>query len=529
MNFHSLDHSKYTRERSESCFGLIEWRDYERASFDEAARTGKPIFLLVSAPAWCHWCHVYESEDFLFAPEVYSFINENFIPIFADSDKRPDVTRQRLEGGWPSTVLLTPKGTRVFGFSGPQEPKILRRLLGQVVDGVKHNDFKEESLEPKTSDKPPMCTAHVPSRHALEDIVTQYVQLCRQHADPEFGGFGLESKFPQGYALMFLLEEFERTRDKSILALLTKEADHHYTNAKLEPYRLFDPIEGGFHRYCVNRDWTMPHYEKMLGENARLLRFYKRFSAVAEDSTYTEMANKTFQYILENLTDEEGGFYASQDADKESGYYGLPLDKRAAFKTPHIDRSLYTPANAEMAVTFLELMADDWRGAKTPALKTLELIAKRVDRHNGVAHYDEMFLGELSDAAFAGLALLHGHVALQKDHPKKFLDQLVNICDFLHDRLYDRCDGGFFARSVQEGTATDALIARDFDRTSKSKPLLENGVAAYVLLSCAEIFHEENYKRAALTTLNHFSGILAGLDEQYYFAKAAQIALAQTV
>lgn len=528
MDIHNLDHTKYTRERSEKCFNLIEWREYDRAAFEEASRENKPIFLLLSAPAWCHWCHVYESEDFLFAEEVYTYINEHFIPIFADSDKRPDVTRERLEGGWPSTTLMTPKGTKIFGYSGPQPPKTLRRLLEQVVDACAKNEIKEPTLKSDFDDGvKKLCTAHVASRHSLEDLITPYVALCRQHADPLYGGFGLESKFPQGYTLMFLLETYERTHDTEIRKILEREADSHYTNAKLAPYHLFDSVEGGFHRYTVNRDWTVPHYEKMLSENARLLRFYEKYSRLTDDATHKEMANKTFEYILENLTDDEGGFYASQDAGAEEHYYGLPLNKRAEQRAPHIDDTIYTPANAEMVITFLELAEREWRGAKTPAHKTLDLLEKRVDRHKGVAHYENVFLGELSDCALAGLALLHGHIALQKEHPKKFLPALVNICDFLVEKLYDKCHGGFFARYVAEGSEGDKLVASDKDRVSDHKPLYENGVAAYVLLVCAELFHEENYRRAALTTLNHFSGVLQGFDERYYFAKAAELALKQ--
>lgn len=538
MNIHNLNHSDYTRARSEACFGLIHWLEYSRTSFEKARTENKPIFLLISAPAWCHWCHVYESEDFLFNEKVYSYINDHYIPIFVDADKRPDVVRERLEGGWPSTVLLTAEGVKAFGFSGPQEPRILRKLLEQVKEA---NDKKEILPTSKTdennNDRKKMCSAHVPSRHALEDIINSYVNLCRQHADPIDGGFGLESKFPQGYTLSFLHDFAIRNADPQLLAILQRETDHHYTPKTLAPYRLFDPVDGGFHRYCVNRDWTVPHYEKMLSENARLLQFYSRYSEDREDATLTEMANKTFGYVLENVyDDDEGGFYNSQDADLEEHYYGLPLNKRAALPTPHIERTKYMPANAEMTVTFLELAQKEWRGAKTAALKTLDLIAKNIDRHKGATHIlsatnhnDTHYLGELSDTAFAGLALLHGHLFFQKEHPKKYLDALVNACDFLLEKLYDTCDGGFFAKKIAEDSTTDALIATDEERTTQAKPLLENGVAAYVLLCAAEIFHEEEYRRAALTTLNHFSGILVGLDEQYYFAKAAQLALAQSM
>ncbi len=556
MDLHNINHSAYTRARSEACTGLINWYEYSRDAFEKARNENKPIFLLISAPAWCHWCHVYESEDFLFAPEVYKYINEHYIPIFVDADKRPDITRNRLEGGWPSTVLLTSEGVRAYGFSGPQEPRILLKLLEQVKEASEKREIT--AVEKKSENNEAMrkmCSAHLPSRHSLEDIVIKYVDLCRLHADPIDGGFGLEAKFPQAYTLSFLHDYALRTADAQINGLIERETDHHYTPKTLLPYRLFDPVDGGFHRYCLNRDWTSPHYEKMLSENARLLKFYATYGEDTNDSTHKEMANKTFQYVLENLYDDEfGGFYNSQDADLEEHYYGLSMDKRAALPTPHIEQTKYMPANAEMVVTFLELAQKDWRGAKTAALKTLDLITKNVDRHNGASHilahsdkaetrnsnepkiintdiagsHKSAYLGELGDTAFAGLALLHGHLFFQKEHPKKFLDAFVNVCDFLVEKLYDKCDGGFLARFIDEDSPINSLIANDEERPTQKKPLLENGVASYILLCAAEIFHEEEYRRAALTTLNHFSGILVGLDEQYYFARAAQLALVQS-
>src|SRR3989338_5134073 len=99
--------SKYTREKSEELFHLIDWQEYKPETFEKALEEQKPIFLMLSAPAWCYWCHVYESEDYLYHLGLYPYINENFIPIFVDSDKRPDLTRKYLEGGWPSKTIFS--------------------------------------------------------------------------------------------------------------------------------------------------------------------------------------------------------------------------------------------------------------------------------------------------------------------------------------------------------------------------------------------------------------------------------------
>jgi len=125
----------------QSLFPLIAWQEYSATTFERALEEQKPIFLLISAPAWCYWCHVYESEDYLFHPDLYPYINENFIPIFVDSDKRPDLTRKYLEGGWPSTTIFSPDFRRISGFSGPRDPKGLLTYFEQVVDYLSTINF----------------------------------------------------------------------------------------------------------------------------------------------------------------------------------------------------------------------------------------------------------------------------------------------------------------------------------------------------------------------------------------------------
>ncbi len=110
----TLAHSHYSFEHAESLKPLINWHDYSPTAFSTSIEQNKPIFLLLTAPSWCYWCQVYESEEYLFHPDVISYINENFIPIYVDADQRQDLTRQYLEGGWPSTTILTPSKERLM-------------------------------------------------------------------------------------------------------------------------------------------------------------------------------------------------------------------------------------------------------------------------------------------------------------------------------------------------------------------------------------------------------------------------------
>ena len=129
---------------------LITWREYCQKAFEEAKNEGKPIFLLLTAPAWCHWCHVYEGNNHLYHPDVYPVINERFIPILVDADKRQDLTRLWLEGGWPTTILLTPDRNKIISYSGAIPVHEILNHLNYAVEFVKNKKTIKTKLEKVT-------------------------------------------------------------------------------------------------------------------------------------------------------------------------------------------------------------------------------------------------------------------------------------------------------------------------------------------------------------------------------------------
>ena len=140
----ATDH--YTFEHAEELKPLINWYDYGPEAFNDAIEENKPIFLLLTAPSWCYWCQVYESEDFLFNSQVVDIINEKFIPIYVDADKRQDLTRTYLEGGWPSTTVIAPSRERLFGYSGPRPVLNMVTNLQKAVDFVNSRSFSSQVL-----------------------------------------------------------------------------------------------------------------------------------------------------------------------------------------------------------------------------------------------------------------------------------------------------------------------------------------------------------------------------------------------
>jgi uncharacterized protein YyaL (SSP411 family) len=226
--------SSYTRERSEALFHLINWHGYTPDTFLKALEEKKPIFLIISAPAWCYWCHVYESEDYLYHPELYPYINENFIAIFVDSDKRPDLTRKYLEGGWPSTTIFTPDFRRIFGFSGPQDPHALRVYFEQIIHQLKDKSFTEFSDEFRYEETEPV----VPEEEQLTGIEQAFLSYLERTFDTTFGGFILGrspersqvQKFPAGLAHKYLLERYDTTGKSEYLDMVKTTFNHQYTD-----------------------------------------------------------------------------------------------------------------------------------------------------------------------------------------------------------------------------------------------------------------------------------------------------------
>jgi len=314
--------SHYSYEHAEKMriSGKIEWRDYGADAFQEAVEQNKPVFLLLTAPSWCYWCHVYTSDDFIYHPLVYPIINEKMVPIYVDADQRQDLTRKYLEGGWPSTTVLTPSNQRLFGYSGPRTVGNMVVTMEEAVQYVKSSKFFSD-----LSYNYEIYGTTIPTTTQLSNLVIDHTLNILSSYDPVKGGFGTDKKFPQGRSLDFAIENYDSSQDIEFLTLARNTLTNQYTdpNQLTEQYHLFDPIEGGFHRYSMEPDWSSPHYEKMLNLNARLLKAYAHLSTADPDNSLALLvAEKTDEYIRTNWYDEKlGGFYANTDVKGGKAYY----------------------------------------------------------------------------------------------------------------------------------------------------------------------------------------------------------------
>lgn len=362
----------------------ISWRTWGRDAFDEAALKKRPILLSLSA-VWCHWCHVMDETTYS-DERVQTIIRERFIPIRVDNDERPDINERYNMGGWPTTAFLTPTGDILAGATY-LPPDAMVESLRRVDDWwAAHGSEPLPALPPQ------------PRRPRASGSVLEIAEAIRATYDQTHGGFGVAPKFPQPSALEFLLD----------LSLIEKDPSFgRMVEATLEAMTrggLYDPVEGGFFRYATHRDWSEPHYEKMLEDNASLLILLARTVAWRGYESLRDVAKGTGDYLSKTLFTGTH-FCGSQDADE--AYYALPAKGRAERGAPYRDPTLYAGWCARAVRNLTEagwlLGEPSWREA---ARVTMDTLLERCLGSGGLAHTDRSagLVDLTSDLAEVGLA-----------------------------------------------------------------------------------------------------------------------------
>ncbi len=322
----SNEKSAYLRH---SAHQKIDWFPWCDEAFHKAKIEDKPVFLS-SGAVWCHWCHVMAKECFD-DDEVVRLLNENFICIKLDRDERPEIDRRYqlalavmgYGGGWPLSIFLTPDGRPFFGgtyfpledmFGRPGFKKVLRK----VSEFYKSNKDKimeySQELMKAISFESEFYVGEIESH--LIDISTKNILSL---FDPQNGGFGSAPKFPMPGAIEFLLNRYFFTGDKAISFAVVK------TLTSMAKGGLYDQIGGGFHRYSTDEAWIIPHFEKMADDNAWLLRNYLDAYCMFRKDFFKEISEGIIKFTQDVLSDHDGCFYSSQDADvipdDEGGYF----------------------------------------------------------------------------------------------------------------------------------------------------------------------------------------------------------------
>lgn len=379
----------------------VHWHAYGPEAFRAAKREDKPVVLAISA-VWCHWCHVMDETTYS-DPEVIRRLNEHFIPIRVDSDQRPDVNLRYNMGGWPTVAVLTPEGETITGGTYVPAEQFLP-LLDQVLEYWRdHRDELPGELSP------PQPMNLTPDKEAPEEeAILQVLEAVRQQFDRAYGGLGVAPKFPHFEAWELCLARFAASGGQegwaAGMAVRTLDA--------MAGSNLYDAIGGGFFRYSTNREWSIPHFEKLLEDNALMVRLYLRAYQILGDETYRQVADAVLRWANATLLNQDGLWGGSQDADES--YYQLPPEEREKAPQPYVDPVIQTHANAEMVSSQLLGAALISPETYAPiALTALEALWDRMwSPDHGLYHCDNgeepALPGLLTDLVKLGNALIDG-------------------------------------------------------------------------------------------------------------------------
>ncbi|UPW00330.1 thioredoxin domain-containing protein [Halorussus gelatinilyticus] len=490
------EESPYLRQHADN---PVNWQPWDDAALDAAAERDVPIFLSVGYSA-CHWCHVMEEESFE-DDEIAALLNENFVPIKVDREERPDLDSiyQTIcqavsgRGGWPLSVWLTPDGRPFYvGTYFPNEPKRGQPGFGDLLENIAESWSDEEdrremdrradqwtdAIEGELESVPD------PGEAPGEDLLETAADAAVRSADREHGGFGTGQKFPQAGRVHLLLRAADRAeRDGD------DEAADEYREVATEALSamaeggLFDHVGGGFHRYTVDREWVVPHFEKMLYDEAEISRAMLAGYQVAGDERYATAARRTFEFVERELTHPEGGFYSTLDAqsDGEEGkfYVWTPDQIREAvaggdWGGADADADADTAADlfcdrygvtesgnfeGETVLTVSESipsLADEYELSEREVERTLEDARERVfdARAERVRpRRDEKVLAGWNGLMISALA--EGALVLDDD---RYADLAADALGFVRDKLWNAAEGRLSRRFKDGDVAIEGYL-----------------------------------------------------------------------
>jgi uncharacterized protein len=514
----------------------VDWYPWGEEALARARDEEKPILLSIGYAA-CHWCHVMEHESFE-DPATAAAMNEGFVNVKVDREERPDLDAVYMEavvalsghGGWPMTVFLTPEGEPFFGGTYyPPEPRhglpSFRQLLeaigeawrdrrgdvvrsaSQLVEAVRRSAELRPSNDPLT-----------------EDVLSAAVRSLGATFEPTYGGWGRAPKFPNAPSLEFLL----RREEETARAMAVKTLDEMAAGG------MYDLLGGGFHRYSVDDRWLVPHFEKMLYDNALLAGVYLHGWLATGDERYREVSRATIEYMLRELLLSEGGFASAQDADTD-GVEGLTFTWTEEEGAPpellepfeHGRSILRGRVDEETRSRLFELreqrpkpLRDDkaiasWNGLALAALAEAGWRLERPDWVDAARRLGEFLLGPLSDDEgrlrrsrrdgrtsgpgylddYANVAhgLLELHVATGE---LRWLREANRLARLAVELFFDDERGGFFL------TPTDGeqLVARTKELDDHPLPS-GNSMLAHVLLRLARIYGDDELEGGAVSVL----------------------------
>ncbi len=467
----------------------VDWYPCGEEAFEKARQEDKPVLLSIGYSS-CHWCHVMERESFE-NEKIAQIMNEHFVSIKVDREERPDIDSIYMQavqaitqqGGWPMTMFLMPDGRPFYGGTyfppqdrhyGQQMMPGFPRVLLSIVHAYRQQrqEVEEQATQiadylRQSSDAPLRARSVRPRGGITLDLLGTASQGIIADFDSRHGGFGGAPKFPNAMALEFLLRvhlhrrkgelNYGRKKDVPTELEVVESSLHHMANGGI-----YDQLGGGFHRYSVDAQWLVPHFEKMLYDNALLSRLYLHAYLVTGDPFYSRIVEETLNYVVREMTAPEGGFYSTQDADSEGkegkfflwsadeikesllpedvanfiSYYGVT--ERGNFEGENI---LYVPEDAQEVANNMQISLEELQASLAHGR---EILFKRRERRVKPGR-DEKIL-----TAWNGLMLRSFAEAARYLSRPDYLQVAINNANFLLEKLRK---SGRLLRTYKDGQA----------------------------------------------------------------------------
>lgn len=452
------------------------WEPWGPAAFERARREHKFI-LLDGAAEWCHWCHVMDETTYL-DPEIGRILKERFVTIRVDIDERPDLAERYGDWGWPATILFTPDAEEVGKYRGYLPPDEMKSILGEIETAAK--DAQADKSAAAAAAELPAPVA------ALGWIGGLAAAQLDDYYDDEQGSWGKRQKSPLGANVEFELRRAahgdKQARERALFTLEKQRA-------------LIDPVWGGVYQYSASTNWSSPHYEKLMTYQASNLEACARGYALSRDPAILTDAQRIAGYMSTFLSNADGAFLVSQDADvgaHDHGalfvdgdvYYRLADAKRRALGVPRIDEHVYAHENGLAISAFATL----YEATKDPAIlararRASDFILRSLVEPDGAVRRGNARARYLADAASFGRAMAR---LAEATGEAAYREAAVRIATAMERDFADPATGAFWAHTPDPGAA-GVFTRRD-------RPFLPNVIAARFLGSLARVTGNVAYR-----------------------------------
>ncbi|MGM0500604.1 MAG: thioredoxin domain-containing protein [Bacillota bacterium] len=570
----SLNHLKnetspYLKQHADN---PVDWYPWGEEAFKEAKRREVPIFLSIGYST-CHWCHVMEKESFT-DQKTAALINKYFVAVKVDREERPDIDQVYMDvcramtgsGGWPLSVFMTADKKPFHAATYiPKEDKYGRKGLLSLLPKI-HDLWSNDRDKLLTSSENIINHLQKQQNERRQDlklnqeVITDALNILKKIYDEEYAGFGKEPKFPMPHYLIFLLDQWKENSENKYLEM---------TEASLSSMRtggIFDQLGGGFHRYSTDREWDIPHFEKMLYDQALLIYSYAEAYQITNKDLYLDTINKTAAYLKREMKDQNGCFYSAEDADSdgvEGEFYFwtkkelknilsekeiqeflqvFKLQKQNRFtlrlkqadyyaEIPEIKAKLFKERKKRSRPAKDKKILTDWNGLAVAGLAKAGFVTNNQEyidlaEENAAYLFENMRdqtgnlvhsfyqdrsskVDNLNDYAYLLWALIELHQATLKN---EYLIKAEKIVKKMIERFWDQKAGGFYFTAAEN----NELFLRQKKNEDSAIPSA-NSIACYNMLKLSHLLNNPELREKAAQMLTAFASEIAYAPVSHIF------------